>query len=355
VKRLVSVLVGGPIVCAAFVTQAQALVGTLRDGRLARLDARTLAPLPSPRPLRFRLPSHGPLHWVLSPDGSRVAVVRATSPVFVVDARRFRDVGGARNDGFDASRQLAWPSKSFLVAIGVGNRFPYEYTTIYPTSGSSSTIDADGEPVSESREGVVVEYNANEAEIFGALQTPIDLPGFPSNSPYPHAFAPDPRHDRLFVISRAGIVAEVDLAPVTIGLLPNVSYHQVALSTWPVQAAWAGNGQIAVWGTGGLARIDTGDWSIHPMDSDVTNVVATRHGLVTWKRGGSGLAVYGPGGALRFRLLRGRAVGSVTSLGPYAYVNTGDGRFSVNLREGHITGPLKSRARPILPDLVGIQ
>jgi hypothetical protein len=355
VRPLAWMLAAALIVCAAVANRAHALVGTLRNGRLARLDARTLQPLPSPRPLRFRLRSP-PFHWVLSPDGSRVAVAGATSAVVVVDTKRWQIANVVRNEGFDASRRLTWPSNSFLVAIGDGNRFPYEYTTIYPSSASEGgSIDSAGDPVSEVREGVVVQYNANEAEIFGAMDTSIDLPGLPSDSPYPHAFAPDPRRDRVFVISGAGVVAEVDLAPQMFGLPPNVSYHQVPLNRWPVKAAWAGNGQIAVWGAGGLARIDTGDWSVHPIDADVTDVIATQHGLVTWQRGGSdGLAVYRPGGALRFRVLRGRSVGSVASLGPYAYVNAG-GRFSVNLRNGRIAGPLKSRARPILPDLVGIQ
>jgi hypothetical protein len=299
---------------------------------------------------------------VLSPNGSRVAVAGAdNSGIVLVDAKRWRIASVVRNEGFDTSRQLTWPSNSFLVAIGVGTRFSYEYTTIGATAPSTvPTLDAVEEPVAVVREGVVLEDSANELYIYGRVErTPrgnfVDLPGLPSDSPYPHAFASDPRRDRLFVISGAGIVAEVDLAPEMFGLPPNVSYHRVALNGWPVQAAWAGNGQIAVWGAGGLARMDTGDWSLHPLDADVTDVLATRHGLVVWKRGGrDGLAVYRPGGALRFRVLRGRSVTSVASLGPYAYVHAG-GRFSVNLRNGRVTGPLKSRARPILPDLVGIR
>jgi hypothetical protein len=340
-----SVARGGARVCAAAATRAQAVVGTLRDGRLARLNARTLAPLPSPRPLQ----PHA-LHWTVSPERSRVAVVGRTRAVVIIDARRLRVAHSVRNEGFDASKQLIWPSDSLLVAVG-DSAFGYEYTAFSPTAPSAGgSEDSIAPPVAVVREGVVLEYNAQEVQMYGAVDWFVDLPGLPSNPSYPNAFAADPRHDRFFVISAAGVVAEVDLPTA-------VSYHQVALAGGPVQAAWAGNGQIAVWGAGagGLARINTRNWSVHPIATDITDVVATRHGLVAWTRGGSkGVAVYLPSGALRLRVLRGHTVSSVASLGPYAYVSAGR-RFSVNLCNGRVAGPLKSRAQPILPDVVGIQ
>jgi hypothetical protein len=339
-------------------TGVQAIVGTLRDGRLARLDARTLAPLRSPRPLRIRVGSPSRLHWTLSPDGYRVAVAGPASAVFIVDARRLRVVRRVRNEGFDASEQLIWPSGSLLVAVG-GSAFGYEYTALNPASPSEgASLDTDAPPVAVVREGVVLGFGAQEVATYGTGDLSIiGLPGLPSDPPSPNAFVADPRRDRFFVVSATGVVAEVNLAPQALGLSAAVSYHQVALAGGPVQAAWAGTGQIAVWGAGaqGLARIDTRDWSVHPIAPNITHVVATRHGVVAWNEGDSqGLAVYLPGGGLRLRVLRGRTVRSVASLGPYAYVSAG-GRFSLDLRNGRVTGPLKSRARPILPDIVGIQ
>jgi hypothetical protein len=78
------------------------------------------------------------------------------------------------------------------------------------------------------------------------------------------------------------------------------------------------------------------------------------YGLIAWdQRRHTGLAVYGADGALRFPALFGKTVRSVQADGGYAYVRTGSGRFSLDLRTGRTTGPLTSRALLILPSLNG--
>ena len=74
--------------------------------------------------------------------------------------------------------------------------------------------------------------------------------------------------------------------------------------------------------------------------------------LLAWsQKAATGITVYKPDGSIRYRLLPEQAVLSVRASARYAYI-TSQRRFSVDLHTGHVTGPLTSRARLVLPDLL---
>jgi hypothetical protein len=318
--------------------QALPIVGIFGRGgaaRLARLDPRTLKRLQSPHPLRIGGYSQSA---TLSPDRSRVALAGSRG-VAVVDAKRLRIVRTIRGS-FDASEGLLWPGGTVLIAVG-SSKFGYEYAFL---GSDVAVIDTDAEPVALVREGVVLMAGPTYVEIVGRYESSAELM-LPAGAAF--AVAADTHRDRFFVLSAGGLIAELDH-------VEELSYHSVTLSGHRFQAAWAGRGRIALWGADGLGLIDTRDWSAHAVAPAVTDVIPTASGLVAWNRNGDdGLAVYRPDGSLRFRRLTGKAVGFVVSLGLYAYVTVGD-RFSVNMRTGRVSGPLASKARIVVPDIVDI-
>ena len=135
----------------------------------------------------------------------------------------------------------------------------------------------------------------------------------------------------------------------------SVTYHAVALPTGAFQsAAWVGQGQIALWGSGGLSLVDTRTWTARLIGPSLTEAAVSATGLIAWNKDQSSLAVYSPDGSLRFRKTlqsnsQPLALHTVQVNGRYAYLDTGD-RYSLDLKTGSLTGPLASRARLLLPD-----
>lgn len=75
--------------------------------------------------------------------------------------------------------------------------------------------------------------------------------------------------------------------------------------------------------------------------------------LLAWsQKAVTGITVYKPDGSLRYRLLPEQAVRGVRTSARYAYITSHQGRFSVDLHTGRVTGPLTSRARRVLPDVL---
>ena len=167
----------------------------------------------------------------------------------------------------------------------------------------------------------------------------------------PVAIAVDAHRHRVFLISSTGAIAVV-------GLRTNrVQYHSVKL---PAEvdggdiytAAWAGNGRLAFWGPSGLTLIDSRSWTAHLLNPTATDVAVAPNALLAWShKAATGITVYKPDGSLRYRLLPEQTVRAVRTSARYAYI-TSQGRFSVDLHTGHVTGPLTSRARLVLPDLL---
>jgi hypothetical protein len=158
----------------------------------------------------------------------------------------------------------------------------------------------------------------------------------------------DVAHDRLFEVSSAGLVAEVD----HVRRGPAVRYHRVALNGRPFSAAWSGGGRIALWGQDGLGTIDTRTWTTHSLAPAIVGAVGTPFGLAAWSE--QGITVYRPAGTVRLHALAGLAVQSAQSVGDYLYAQSGARRYAINLRTGVTYGPLSARATIVTPGFVSI-
>ena len=167
----------------------------------------------------------------------------------------------------------------------------------------------------------------------------------------PVAIAVDAHRDRVLLISSTGAIAVV-------GLRTNrVAYHSVELpgeidggDTY--RAAWAGNGHLAFWGPSGLTLIDSRTWTARLLDPAATDVAVAPNALLAWnQKAATGITVYKPDGSLRDRL-RPSKPSAVSAPAPATHTSPAQGRFSVDLHTGHVTGPLTSRARLVLPDLL---
>jgi hypothetical protein len=114
------------------------------------------------------------------------------------------------------------------------------------------------------------------AYVYNGNDVSIELPRMLSAAPF--QVVADVAHDRLFVLSGGGLVAEVD----RVGHRPHITYHTVSLNGQPFEPARAGDGRIALWDQDGLGTIDTRSWTTHPIASGVTDAVATQYGLAAW-------------------------------------------------------------------------
>jgi hypothetical protein len=351
------------------------LIG-LSGSKLVPLDPRTLERLPSPRPLYV-----GPLggripRLVLSPDASRLAVLRLNDlfgggyTFTVVERMRLRvlrrfspdgvSLPGAWDVAWSKGRSFNFISNQNLNAAGVfgwcahldvgeGDEFPSGVAARTPDGlvvltgacfGGSSLLLTSFPPIKTDLE----------------IEVALDPATFAS-------MAVDAHRNRVFLVSSTGVVAVVSLRT------RRVQYHSVVLPgeiggdvsgddawkvRWADRAAWAGAGRLAVWGPSGLTLIDTRDWSARLVDQTATDVAVAPNSVVSWSRkAATGLTVYAPDGSVRFRALAGRTVLGVGVSARYAYL-TGGGRFSVDLRSGRVTGPLRSRATLVLPNLLDL-
>ena len=167
----------------------------------------------------------------------------------------------------------------------------------------------------------------------------------------PSAAAYDAHGHRLFVVSSTGAAAVVDMRTF------DVSYRALQLPPDAIgrtsTLAWAGRSSLVLSGAGsGAWSIDTGGGPPRAVDPAATGVLASTGSIVTWNRAAAtGVRFYEPDGDLRFALFPSRRVSEVAVTARYAYVDAG-GRYSVDLRTGTVTGPLRNRARLVAPDLL---
>ncbi len=227
-----------------------------------------------------------------------------------------------------------------------------EFGLVSPEEGSA--LDTNGEVTAALPQGVVIQYeDPTVLLVFGDYygnSVDILLPRMPEKAPF--GVVADVAHNRLFAVSSAGLVAQID----EIGDGPRVRYHRVGLNGRPFQAAWAGTGRIALWGEDGLGTIDTRTWTTHAIAADVRQAVATPFGIAAWTDNpADGVTVYTPDGSERFRVLPGKRVKTATAVGDYLYADTaGHTRYSINLRTGKVTRTLRPDARILVPDIVAI-
>ena len=170
----------------------------------------------------------------------------------------------------------------------------------------------------------------------------------------------DVLHDRVFVISRDGTVAQVD----RIGTTPRVTTHHVDLNGRGFQAAWAGQGMIAVWGQDGLGTIDTRTWTTQSVDAEARSST-TPYGIVSWVYETPGVRVYRPDGSLRFTALADENIKSPYDdrgvpksvppvvVGRYLYI-VGNRRTTIDLAAGRVVGPARLDAKLAAPSYVPI-
>ncbi len=178
----------------------------------------------------------------------------------------------------------------------------------------------------------------------------VELPNLPSAAPF--RVVADVLRDRLYVVSSAGMVATVNRASTE---KPAVVYHRVPLNGKPFDAAWAGEGRIALWGEDGLGTIDTRTWTTHAIAPGVTGALATPYGVAAWTKTAEGLGVYRPDGRRRLQLLQGQQITSARAVGPYLYADTtAKTRYAIDLRIGKSSGPLPTSARIVAPSYVVI-
>ena len=354
-------------------------VGLGRHAVLTRLDGRTLAPLAGAN----RLPvSSGP--WAFSPDGSRLAVSTRGGGLAIVDPVKLRvmyrvvDAGGFADVSPIA---FAWAGRSTIVALAYcscsDGSIAYVWVDLPGPFGEGIDWQVDlFQPAIFSWErtqaGLVVLGNPDaDPSVLGLDELGAGGSGNVSLSLTTGSWAVlavDHSNDRLFVISAAGMAADIPRG----GSGPSISYHSVTLPSPPNgttprrSAAWLGSNTLALWGSdgdgaswtpAGLTFIHTNTWTTQMVDPAVTNAVAAGDALVAWTDTPDGIAVYAPSGE-RFRALLGHQISDVAASTNYAYVsadcftpsaNSSCLRFAVNLHTGRTTGPLRSHATPILP------
>jgi hypothetical protein len=329
-------LPGGTGGGAADATAGAAAVGAIRvpigvvgykPAVVARLDPRTLRPLPGPRiELPFGVSGYG---W--SPDGSRLVLGDLDDDALhVVDPVRLRRLATIRfGIVAEAPQQLAWLGPR-RVAVVAGN--PGDGATLVLADPVAGRV-LSRRPLAPA--GIVA---AGAGDRLVLLRTPIDrigparlsvvdhrgrietvqltgvLAGFQSPPDWDQpgaygitrdaALAVDPTGGRAFVVAAGPTVAEVDLAGLQVTyrrlrqpssllrrlahwLVPPAEAKQVA-GTWR-SACWLGGGTLAVWGgdssvTGdtpetqrmdqepsGLKLVDTRAWTVRPLDPAAPN------------------------------------------------------------------------------------
>ena len=334
---------------------------------MRQLDARTLKPV---RGGWSRAVPNSVLA-ALSPSGTRVAV-NPMPAVVVLDAgtgrvvRRYPETGGCGMErlywlGGDGTR--GGRDEILVCLIGFGcwsGGCGTEVSSITPRGGPTLDEGFAGDAFAASREGLVIGY-PKSLVVYGRHDPKdpfihyfdISVPRMSESAPF--TVVSDVARNRLFAISSAGLVAEID----RLGdprRPPRVRYRPVALNGRSFAAEWAGDGRIALWGKDGLGMIDTRTWTTHSIAPSIRDAVATRFGIAAWTNDpADGLTVYRPDGRQRLRVLVGKQVKAGRAVGDYLYADTADAaRYSINLRTGKVSGPLPTAATILVPDLVAI-
>ena len=326
-----------------------------------RLDARTLAPL---RGGWSRAVQSVSGMSALSPLGSRVAISTG-GRLLVIDTATGQVVRRHQTDpwgerlywlGGEGKRRdpylLVVKNSLSCWSLGCG----HEFHSLLPVTGYLGDSGYLGDATTAVlRTGVVIEYRGapKALDVYGTESengniTEIILRRMSPTAPF-RVVADVARH-RLFAISSAGLVAEIDRPD----RRPRITYHPVNLNGGLFEAAWAGAGKIALWGKDGLGTIDTRTWTTQAIAAPVAGVVATPFGFAVWSDdpGPTGLSVYRPDGRKRLHVLAGKRIdGGAQAVGEYLYVDTDlfKARYSINLRTGQVKdrcGETRRSSRP---------
>jgi hypothetical protein len=367
------------------------LVGVVSSGELAtelaRLDPRTLRPLPGSR---LELEGTWPMLAVAS-DRSTAVLGSETGELAVVDLVHLRRLGVVRTDVAGAGVfGWGWVGPSRLLLIG----------TVQETATEVLAVDVHARRVvgRQHLDGVVQGYArlphglallvspANEigrarlvvsdagaglrtvtlAEINAGFKQLDDPDGSgPRMEQAVPGIAADPAGRRVWVVPGVGPVAEVDLASLA------VTYHRLGRSASPLQrlarwwappaeakilsgparnALWLGDGQLAVTGSDGSAKghhvevpsglelIDTATWTKRRVDQHSTSAVLAAGTLLafgtafgTGQDGANqayGLTLYGPGDRQPVHRFGAQQVSWIQVNGDLAYVQLMDANLN---------------------------
>ena len=362
-------------------------VGSGKNTVLTRLDAKTLTPRPGAKRLRIGTFAQW---WAFSRDGSRLALASPNAGVLIIDAAQLRVdqrlVGRPYRFGdHDMDPwEIAWAGRSTLVVIAGGSYAKGSLAYVWvdlPTRSDTGGIGSSTELLEpaimwweRTPAGLAVLGNSGgDRSLLGLdllIETGSDHLELHQLTAGAAALAVDAERNRLFVIPAAGGVAEV----VRLSGRRSLSYHDLTLpptaggTAFGRWAAWLGSDTLALWGVNGdgaspsaagLTLIDTSSWTARAIDPAITSAIGAPGVVLAWSAGSStGVVTYTATGRTRFRALGGHQVRDSATSTRYAYVwadcTTPTGtescsRFSVDLRSGQVTGPLRSRATPVVP------
>jgi hypothetical protein len=367
---------------------------------LARLDPRTLRPLPGGR---LKLPGSWPM-LAVAPDRSMAVLGSEAGDLTVIDLLRLRRLGTVQT-GLPGAAAFGWgwvgPSR--LLLIGTSHEAATEVLVV--DVGTRRLVR-------QQRFGGVVQGYARLPNGLALLVTPANAigrarlvvadaglrtvtlaeinAGFkqfddtdgsgPRMEQALPGIAADPVGRRVYVVPGNGPVAEVDLATLA------VTYHRLGRSASPWQrlarwwappaeakilfgpsrnALWLGDGQLAVTGYDGSAKgqhmevpsglelIDTRTWTVRQVDRRSSSAVLAAGRLLAFGTAfgtgpdganqGFGLTLYGPGDRQPVHRFGAKQVGWVQVNGDLAYVQLLDANLSdlegyavVDLRSGHV-------------------
>ena len=338
------------------------LVGAIQTGStwaLRPLDPRTLAPVrgswsvPVGRSASLRRSPLGTgvvAAWTVGNGGRTIVVETRTGRVV---KRYASGVSWGTLHWLGAELPLRARGGPFLAQELAGVCWSRGCGTEYEVVGSgfSEGWEAETEALLRSRlvlgvyEGELTMLGAPHDGISDLAQYGVRLPRLPRSAPV--RVVANVAADRLYAISSAGTVAQVDAA----SRRPVVTYHRVPLNGRPFQAVWAGRGRIALWGADGLGTIDTRTWTTRALAPAASGVVATQHGIASWVDGRpGGITVYRPDGRVRFSALETEVVRSAETAGRYLYVLAAR-RYAVDLVTGRVVGSVRGDARLALPSI----
>jgi hypothetical protein len=367
--------VGGPLVG---VVSSDALAV-----ELARLDPRTLRPLPGGR---LELEGAWPM-LAVAPDRSMAVLGSEAGKLTVVDLVHLRRLGAVPTDvPGEAALGWSWVGQSRLVLIGTSHQAA---TEVLAVDVSARRV------VGQQRFDGVVQGHARLPHGLALLVTPANAigrarlvvsdanaglrtvtlaqinAGFkqlddadgsgPRMEQAVPGIAADPAGRRIYVVPGGGPVAEVDLASLA------VTYHRLGRSASPLQRLarwwappaeakivsgpwrnmlWLGDGQLAVTGYDGSAKghhveipsglelIDTTSWTVRQVDQHSSSAVLAAGRLLafgtafgTGQSGanqGYGLTLYGPGDRQPVHRFGAKQVSWIQVDGDLAYVQLTD-------------------------------
>jgi hypothetical protein len=304
---------------------------------------------------------------VLSPNGRRMAVGGSAFGVRVVDVSRMKllSKGTGRRLGWSID-PISWPTSGRLLALEwhqrlPGNRLvvidpvarrvlrrtPVEPLSCWEVAGRDLVaISSSPESIGPARVLVIDPNGAMRSVALDRIPAGGRMEGSEEDPTYRLAspgLAVDPVGRRAYVPGQAPLLAEIDLDSLTVTYRELASSRSLAARTkvvtgWTREAAWLGDGRIAVAGAeydglrstpSGLVVIDVGSGTVRTVEPRSSVSLASR-GIVlaaggtydgqTEVESGMGITAFAPDGEQFWHALGDQAVWWAQAAGGYAYV-----------------------------------